>query len=127
MLSSNRAYRRLTCSGCLRVTTHGQDRYILNTHPRNHFQTAKATSANTNGTHNNRISAQTVRNRLCEGGLCTCRPDVGCVVPACHRINNVKWAHTHQSWLRQQRNSVLFSDKSRFTIYQGEWQGLCIP
>ena len=33
------------------------------------FQTVTATAANTHGTHNNRLSAQSVRNRLREGGL----------------------------------------------------------
>ena len=52
-----------------RVTTRGQDRYIMNTHLRNRFQTATATAANTPGLHNNRISVQTARNRLRENGL----------------------------------------------------------
>ena len=37
-----------------------------------------------------------------------------------HRVNRVNWAGTHQCWLREQRNNVLFSDKSRFTIYGGD-------
>ena len=45
------------------VKTRGPDRYIMNTHLRFRFQTATATAANTPGLHNNRISAQTVRNR----------------------------------------------------------------
>ena len=53
-------------SGCPRVTTCGQDRYIQNTHLRNRFQTATATAAKTHGTHINCIYAQTVRNRLRE-------------------------------------------------------------
>ena len=56
-------------SGRQRVTTRGQDRYIRNTHLRNRFQTATTTAANTHGTHNNHISAQTVRNSLREGGI----------------------------------------------------------
>lgn len=63
-----------------RVTTRGQDRYIMNTHLRNRFQTATATAANTPGLHNNRISGQTVRNRLRENGLHARRPYVGCVL-----------------------------------------------
>ena len=43
-------------SGRPRVTMHGQDRYVRNTHLRNRFQTATATAANTLGKHN-RISA----------------------------------------------------------------------
>ena len=49
--------------------TPGQDCYNQNTHPDNSFHTATATADNTHGTHNNRISAQTVGNRLREGGL----------------------------------------------------------
>ena len=48
----------------LRITTHDQDRYIRNTHLRNRFQTTTAIDANTRDKHNNRISTQTVRNRL---------------------------------------------------------------
>ena len=66
--------------GRARVTTRGQDRYIMNTHLRNLFQTAIATAANTPGLHNNRISAQTVRNRLWENGLHARRPYAGCVL-----------------------------------------------
>ena len=63
-----------------RVTTRGQDRYIMNTHLRNRFQTATATAANTPGLHNNRIRAQIVRNCLRENGLHTRHHYVGCVL-----------------------------------------------
>ena len=47
-----------------RVTIRGQHRYIMSTYLRNRVQTATVTAANTPGLHNNRIGAQTVRNRL---------------------------------------------------------------
>ena len=72
--------------------TRGQDRYIRNTHPRNRFQTATATAANTHGTYNNHISVLTVRNRLREGGLRARRPYVSCVLARRHRVNRVNWA-----------------------------------
>ena len=56
-------------NGQPRITTCDQGRYIRNTHLRNRFQTATATAVNSLGTYNNRISAQTVCNRLREGGL----------------------------------------------------------
>ena len=59
-----------------RVTTRGQNRYIMNTHLRNLFQIAAATAANIPGLHNNRIGEQTVRNRLRENGLHARRPYV---------------------------------------------------
>ena len=108
-------------SGRPRVTTRGQDRCIPNIHLCNRFQTATATAANTHGTHNNRISAQNVRNRLCEGGISARRPYVGCVLAQRHRANRVNWACTHQRWLRQQWNSsILFFDGLRFTIHLGD-------
>ena len=107
-------------SGSPRVTTLGQDRYVRNTHQRKRFQTVTATAANTHGTHNNRISAKTVRNRLNEGGLSARRPYVGCILARRHRVNLVNWARTHQRWLRQQWNNVLFSDESKFTIHRGD-------
>ena len=39
-----------------RVATRGQDRYIMNTHLRNRFQTATATAVNTPEHHKYRIS-----------------------------------------------------------------------
>jgi hypothetical protein len=45
-----------------RPCTRRQGRYIRNTHLCNRFQTATASAAYIPGTHNNRISAQSVRN-----------------------------------------------------------------
>ena len=67
-------------SGRPRVTTRSQYRYIWNIHQHNRFQTVTAVAAYTRGTPNNHISAQTVRNRLREGGLSARRPYVGCVL-----------------------------------------------
>ena len=78
-----------------RETKRGQDGYIMNTHLRNRFQTATATAANTPGLHNNRISPQTVRNRLRENGLHARRPYVGCFLTQCHRQNRLNWARLH--------------------------------
>lgn len=67
----------------------------MNTHLRNRFQTATVTTANTSGTQNNRISAQTVRNRLRIGGLRGRRPYVGSVLTRRHRVSRVNWTRTN--------------------------------
>ena len=77
-------------SGRRRVTTLGQDRYIWNIFLRNRFQTAPATAPYTHGTHNNRISGQTVRNRLRGVGLRARCTKVVCVLARCHRVYRVK-------------------------------------
>ena len=82
-------------SGRSRVTTRGQDRYIRNAHLRNRFQTATTFAANTHGTHNNRISAQTVSKRLSDGGLSARRPYVAFDLARRQRVNRVNLAlHT---------------------------------
>ena len=98
------------------VMTCDQDHYIRNFHLRNRFQTGTAIAANTHGTHNG-ISDQTVRSR--EMGLSVRRPYDGCIFARRHRVNRGNWARTHQRWVRQQWNSVLFSGESRFTCHRG--------
>ena len=62
------------------VMTRGQGRYIRKTHQHDRFKTATDTAVNTHGTHNNSISAHTVRNGLHEDGLSARRPYVHMLV-----------------------------------------------
>jgi hypothetical protein len=87
--SSNTMYRRSTTYWMSTRHDACQNCYIRNTHLRNRSQTAVASTANSIDTHNNRISAKIVRNRLHEDGLHGRRQYVGCVL-----------RHTH-NWLRQ--------------------------
>ena len=89
---SSRAIRNLRIRS---RTTGSTNDYIMNTHLRNRIQTATATAANTPGLHNNRISAQTVRNRLRENGFYARRPCVGCVLPQRHGQNRLNWTRVH--------------------------------
>ena len=41
----------------------------------------------------------------------------------CHHVNHDNWAHTHQCWLRQQWNSVLFFDELRSIPFIGVMAG----
>jgi hypothetical protein len=89
----------------------------------NCFQTATVTAANTPGKHINRLSAQTVRNHLREGGLHpTWISTLCCFLKRRLRVNtcNVNWAHTHQRLLSQQLNSVHFSGELRFSIHRAD-------
>ena len=52
-ISTEHVARHVGCSSHPRGTTRGQDRYIMNMHLYNRFQTATATAANTPGLHNN--------------------------------------------------------------------------
>ena len=105
-----------------RVTTPAQDRYILNQHLRNRFLTATATTSVTPGTHNPRISTQTVRNRLAENNLRARRPYVGTVLTDRHRRDRLQWADRHINWTRQDGRTILFSDESRFALSNSDGQ-----
>ena len=69
--------------------------------------------------HNNRISAQYVRNRVRENGLHARRPYVGCVLTQRHRQNRLNWARAHIRWIRRRWNIVLYTDESRFSLQRG--------
>ena len=53
-------------------------------------------------------------------GWAKCTSSICCVLVRRHRVNRINWARTHQHWLRQQWDSVIFSDESRFTIHRGD-------
>ena len=70
-----------------RVTMPAQDRCILNQYLWNCFLTATAAVSVTPGTHNPRISAQTVRNRLAENNLRARCPYVRTVLTDHHQTD----------------------------------------
>lgn len=109
-------------SGRPRVTTRRQDRYMRLTHLRNRFRTAVETAQVTPGMHNNRISPDTVRNRLREFGLRPRRPYVGMPLTPQRRRVRMAWLTQHRPNLfplRQWRN-VMFSDESRYLLYRSD-------
>ena len=103
-------------SGRPRVTTARQDRHIRTSHLRNRLQTAVATAAVILGRTNNRISAQTVRNRLAERGIKCMPPYHGQVLTRRHRLERMNLVCQRQRWTRHQWNSILFIDESRFRL-----------
>ena len=107
-------------SGRPRVTTRRQNRYMCLSHLRNRYRTAVETAQVTPGTHNNRISADTVRNRLREFGLRPRRPHVGMPLTPRRRQVRKAWLTQHRPNLfplRQWRN-VMFPDESRYLLYR---------
>ena len=62
------------------------------------------------------VSAQTIRNRLHEGGLRARHPVVGPVLTTQHREARLAFAREHQNWQVRHWCPVLFTDESRFTL-----------
>ncbi len=70
--------------------------------------------------YNQRISAQTVRNRLREAHLHARRPHRGLDLTAVHRLNRLEWADAHIQWHLALWRSVLFTDESQFSLYKAD-------
>ncbi len=79
-----------------RVTTPAQDLRIQ--HIQDQLRPATRTAAATIGLHHQRISAQTVRNRLREAHLHARHPHRGLDLTAVCRRNRLEWANAHIRW-----------------------------
>ena len=97
-----------------RVTTAGQDRFIVLCHLRNRFQPATVTAREIPGVR--RISDSTVRRQLRENGLQCRRPAVRPQLQPRHRQARLQWARLYLRWRLPHWRNILFTDESRFQL-----------
>ncbi len=103
-----------------RITTPAQDLHIQHLHLQDHLRTDTRTAAATIGLHNQRISAQMLRNRLREAQMHARCPHRGLDLTAvCHR-NRLEWTNAHIRWHLVRWRGVLFTDESRFSLYRAD-------
>ncbi len=103
-----------------RVTTPAQDLHIQHLHLQDHLRPATRTAAATIGLHNQRISAQTVRNRLREAHLHSHLPHRGLDLTAVRHRNRLEWANAHIRWRLALWRGVFFTEESRFSLYRAD-------
>ena len=106
-------------SGSPRVTSARQDRAIVREHVRNPFRTATQTARETPGRNNQRISRFTVCRRLSARQIRAYRPNVIPVLTE-QRMRHRAANHGQAQWGLQNWRRVVFSDESRYRLFQAD-------
>ncbi|XP_072392409.1 uncharacterized protein [Diabrotica undecimpunctata] len=108
---------RRPVQGRHRVTTSVQDRFLRLRTLRQRFVTTRSLQSQLEDVHNIRISCETVRQRLKEGNLVNRIPARGPALTVAHRRKRLEFVRNHIHWLEAGWNRVLFTDESRFCLY----------
>ncbi|GFV47005.1 transposable element Tcb2 transposase [Trichonephila clavipes] len=107
--------RRRLGAGRPRATTSCYDRYIQLTARRNRTENATQLQRQLLLATGRKVSSQTARNRLHEGGLYARRPMVCIPLTPHHRAARRRWAVEHRDWEQHDWRQVLFTDESQFS------------
>ncbi len=91
------------------MPTPAQDLHIQHLHLQDRLRPAARTAAATIGLHYQRISAQTVRNRLREDHLHARHPHRGLDLTVVRRRNRLEWENAHMWWCLVLWRGVLFT------------------
>jgi transposase len=104
--------------GRRRVTSIREDRNIANTALRE--RTVTAHDIRTNLFPNRSISDQTIRNRLREADLRSRNRARVPMLTVNHRRFRLEYARAHVDWTQRQWSRVLFTDESRFCLFNND-------
>ncbi|GFT04677.1 transposable element Tc1 transposase [Trichonephila clavipes] len=108
--------RRRPGAGWPRATISTDDRYIQLTARRNRTENATQLQRQLLLATGRRVSSQTVRNRLHEGGLYARRTMVCIPLTPRPRADRRRWAAEHRDWEQHDWSKVLFTDESLFSL-----------
>jgi len=112
------SYRRRPCQRRPRITTNREDRNIVNEALR--VPTRVAQQIGNEALPGRRISTQTVRRHLHERGLRSRIRARVSILTTVHRRTRLRYARNHRNWMVRQWRNVLFTDKSRFCLFEND-------
>ncbi|GFW56067.1 transposable element Tcb2 transposase [Trichonephila clavipes] len=113
-----------------RITTAGDDRYIILQAKKGRRQSASVIAHQLSTATGRQVSWFTVARRLHKGGLFTHRPERCLLLKVDHRRHRLQWCREHKNWTTDhQWSRVLFTDESRFSTRSDShrvliWRGI---
>lgn len=110
------AYTRRPGTGPQRITSARDDRFILLQSLRDRRATAVEIRNQLQYVRNTNVSERTIRRRLGEANLSSCRPATGLQLLRRHRVARLQFARNHAHFTENNWRDVLFTDESRFTL-----------
>jgi transposase len=113
-----RKMKRKPGSGRHRVTTRGDDHYLILQCKRNRRRTAvdlRRTITTEDG--DPKASVHTIRRRLVEGGYPARKARKKPLLTKQQKIARLRWAKDHREWNAEQWSKVLWSDEAPFTLF----------
>ena len=112
--------KRRARSGYPRVTAPRQDRYILGEPMNNRLTRDKQVTRQPIGNHQRLISDDTVRRRLIANNIRCRRRAKGPLLTIRHRQERLQSTMQRQNWRHQRWRNIIFSDESRFSIFNAD-------
>ena len=111
--------------GRKRATTKREDRLVTRLVTRGEAQTAVECSRIVQNVHGVDVSGSTVRRRLKEAGLVARVKRAAPSLLPRHAKARLAWAKAHQNWTKEQWESVVWSDESKFMLFRSDGREWC--
>ncbi|CAI9729313.1 transposable element Tcb1 transposase [Octopus vulgaris] len=102
--------------GRKRLTTQREDRMLIRKSLYNRRATSRQLAEEMQKMTGKQLSTTTVKIRLLEAGLKSCRAARKPLLTAQNWKRRLLWAHAHKTWTVQQWRTVMFTDESRFSL-----------
>lgn len=104
-------------SGRRKATSHAEDKYVRVSSLRNRRLTVPQLTAQLNSTRQKPVSKSTVRRRLTAAGLHGRISSRKPLLRLQNKQKRLRWAQEHANWTKEQWNTVLWTDESKFQLF----------